>query len=134
MRYLFCMLLILTIISCKEIKEEQHLFVVMIHPDNKKLAEYLEYHKNIWPEVEAGFKKAGYREIKLFRYEHMVVMTVTVPFGADLGEMGRLAESSDKRCAEWNQLMETYQTGIPGTEKGQKWVEVTEFYSFKNPD
>lgn len=134
MRCLLCVMFFLALVSCTEIKDEQHLFVVNIDTADTKLQEYLNYHNNIWPEVEAGFKKAGYREIKLFRFQHLIVMSVTVPEGADLAEMGKLAEASNKRCAEWNQLMDTYQMGVPGTAEGQKWVEVTEFYSFKNPD
>ena len=108
-------------------KLEDKVFVVNIVPDEKKLQEYLEYHRHIWPEVEKGFQKAGYRKIKLLRRNHLVVMIVTVPEGADLGKMGKVAESYDKRCAEWNQLMSSYQQGIPGTEPGQTGTETAPF-------
>lgn len=119
-----------------EIKPEQQLeekvFVVNIVHDSLKLKEYLDYHKQVWPQVEAGFKKAGYKKIVLYRYGYLLVMKITVPAGADLGEMGKLAEASDPRCAEWNKLMNNYQQGVEGTAAGETWVEAKPFYQFQN--
>jgi L-rhamnose mutarotase len=109
---------------------EDKVFVVNIVHDSLKLKEYLDYHKKVWPQVEAGFKKAGYKKIVLYRYDYLLVMKITVPVGADLGEMGKLAEASDPRCAEWNTLMNNYQQGVQGTLPGQTWVEATPFYQF----
>ncbi|MFC0772948.1 L-rhamnose mutarotase [Terrimonas alba] len=111
---------------------EEKIFVVNLVHDSLKLKEYLDYHKQVWPQVEAGFKKAGYKKIVLYRYDYLIVMKVTVPVGADLAEMGRLAESHDPRCAEWNRLMNAYQRGVEGTLPGQTWVEAMPFYQFSN--
>ncbi|MET3879615.1 L-rhamnose mutarotase [Chitinophaga sp. OAE865] len=116
--------------SRKETALQEHVFVVNIVHDPEKLKAYLDYHQHIWPEVEAGFKKAGYRKITLYRYNYLLVMTITVPAGADLGQMGKTAEAYDKRCAEWNRLMDGYQTGVPGAGAHEKWVEATPFYQF----
>ena len=111
---------------------EEKVFVVNILPDSSRLKEYLDYHKKVWPEVEAGFRKAGYQKIILYRYGYLLVMTIAVPRGADLGEMGKVAESHDPRCAEWNKIMNAYQKGVEGTSPGQTWVEAKPFYIFNN--
>lgn len=135
--WLLTCMVVLLLASCgagkQQVELKEHVFVVNIVPDSLKLKEYLDYHAHIWPEVEAGFKKAGYHNITLYRYDHLLVMTVTVPGGADLGRMGKVAESYDPRCAEWNRLMDTYQQGIPGTAPQEKWVEVKPFYTFDHP-
>ena len=113
-------------------KTEERVFVVNIVPDSLKLKEYLAYHEHVWPEVEAGFKKAGYQKIVLYRFRYLLVMTISVPAGADLNEMGKLAESYSPRCAEWNKLMSTYQRGVEGTSPAQTWVEAKSFYQFSN--
>ena len=115
----------------KEPKLVEKVFVVNTVDNNKKLNDYLAYHRQIWPEVEAGFKKAGYKSITLYRFNDLIVMTIMVPENADLNEMGKLAESYSPRCAEWNKLMNTYQKGVNGTSEGQKWVEVIPFYKFR---
>ncbi|MEJ2903482.1 L-rhamnose mutarotase [Pedobacter panaciterrae] len=117
--------------SDKESALVEKVFVVNTVDNDKKLNEYLAYHKQIWPEVEAGFKKAGYKSITLYHFNDLIVMTIMVPENADLNEMGKLAESYSPRCAEWNKLMNTYQKGVNGTSEGQKWVEVIPFYKFK---
>ncbi|WP_140939369.1 L-rhamnose mutarotase [Sphingobacterium lumbrici] len=111
---------------------EEKVFVVNTVDNDEKLKEYLAYHEQVWPEVEAGFRKAGYKRIALYRFNDLVVMTILVPVGADLDEMGRVAESYSPRCAEWNTLMNTYQKGVKGTTEGQKWVESIPFYEFNN--
>lgn len=128
-----------SLIMCRPVNSDskgsefvEKVFVVNTVDNNKKLNEYLDYHKRVWPEVEAGFKKAGYKSITLYRFNDLIVMTITVPKQADLNEMGRLAESYSPRCAEWNKLMNNYQKGVNGTSEGQKWVEVKPFYMFSN--
>ena len=136
----FLLLLITILVACTQSKKNEEptgklvekVFVVNIIAGEKPLEEYLQYHRNIWPEVEAGFKKAGYKTITLYRYDHLLVMTLTVPANADLNAMGKLAESYDPRCAEWNKLMAHYQTGVPGTKPGQTWAEAEPFYIFNN--
>jgi len=138
--FLFLALASVTLLACTQSQSnkpstdqlEEKVFVVNIVPDSVKLKEYLNYHAKVWPEVEAGFKKAGYKKITLYRYNHLLVMTITVPQNADLGAMGKLAESYSPRCAEWNKLMNTYQTGVQGTQPGQTWVEAKPFYVFNN--
>ncbi|GAB3346970.1 hypothetical protein GCM10027566_00510 [Arachidicoccus ginsenosidivorans] len=113
-------------------KWEQHVFVVNIVPDSARLAKYLSYHQHIWPEVEAGFKKAGYKEISVSRFKNLLVMTVIIPQGANLDSMSKIAEASNPKCAEWNRLMDQFQRGVSGTAPGQKWVEAKQFYHFEN--
>jgi L-rhamnose mutarotase len=110
----------------------EKVFVVNIVPNEQKLKEYLTYHSKVWPEVEAGFRKAGYKKIALHRFNHLVVMIITVSPQADLAKMGKLAESYSPKCAAWNKLMQGYQTGVPGTTPGQTWVEAAPFYQFEN--
>ena len=116
----------------KNEKSEEKVFIVNIVPDSAKLHDYLAYHEKVWPEVEAGFKKAGYQNITIYRYGFLLVMRISVPYGANLDSMGKLAESYSPRCAEWNKLMDSYQQGVPGTAPGQKWVEAKSFYEFRH--
>jgi len=113
-------------------KMTQKVFFVKIRKDGNKLKEYLDYHQHIWPEVEAGFRKAGFNSIHLYRYEYLLTMIVEIPEGADLDAMGKVAEGYDEKCAAWNRLMATYQEGVEGTKPGQTWVEALPIYSFTN--
>jgi L-rhamnose mutarotase len=111
---------------------EEFVFVAKLVDDKPKQQAYLAYHNEVWPEVEAGFRAAGYREISLYRFHDLLVMTVKVPVGANLDQMSKVAESYDKRCAEWNRTMNGFQTGVEGTAPNQTWVEAKPFYVFRN--
>lgn len=107
-------------------------FVVNLVNDEQKVNEYLAHHQKIWPEVEAGFRKAGYKKIELYRFNRSLVMMVTIPKKADIDSMGKIAEGYDPKCREWNQMMDQYQVGVAGTSEGQKWVQTERIYSFKS--
>ena len=118
--------------NSKQEKITEKVFVVKIVPNADSLQQYLTYHKKVWPQVEESFKKAGYRKIALYQFQHLVVMTIQVPEGADMDKMGKIAESYDPRCADWNRLMSSYQVGVDGTQPGVKWVEAQPIYTFTN--
>lgn len=123
--------------SCTEKKpviEETKTFVYIVNlvDDEQKVNEYLAHHQKVWPEVEAGFRKAGYKKIELYRFNRSLVMMVTISKNADIDSIGKIAEGYDPKCKEWNQVMDQYQVGVPGTSDGQKWVQAKPIYSFKN--
>ena len=134
MRFLnrsICLLLLLA--SCRHPDPPGTRDIVMVAnlvDDSLKVDQYLAYHRKIWPEVEAGFRKAGYRNIRLYRFNRTLVMIVTIPADADPGAMGRVAEAYDPKCREWNQLMAGYQVGVPGARLGEKWVQADLYYQF----
>lgn len=113
-------------------KFREYVFGVQLVNDPAKIQEYLNYHKKIWPEVEAGFKKAGYTNIRLYHFGNYISMIINVPESADLDEMGKISEASHPRVKEWNKLMSGYQKGFPGTIEGTTWVPMDKIYEFKN--
>ena len=128
---------VLICISCNQKtspaeKTKDLVFIVNLVNDEQKVKEYLAYHQKIWPEVEAGFRKAGYKKISIYRFNRSLVMIVTVPENADMNQMGKTAEAYNKKCKEWNELMNNYQVGVPGTAEGQKWAQAEPMYLFEN--
>ena len=59
-------------------------------------------------------------------------MNITVPAGANLYRLYKLAESYDLRWTEWNKGRRAYQVAIAGTLPGQTWMEAVSFYAFSN--
>jgi len=123
--------------SCSEkkaaVEETKTLvFIVDLVNNKQKINEYLAHHQKVWPEVEAGFRKAGYKKIDLYRFNKSLVMIVTIPKNANIDSLGKIAEGYDPKCRQWNQMMDQYQVGVAGTSEGQKWVQAERIYSFKN--
>jgi L-rhamnose mutarotase len=133
-KYLYIVLLLASCRHTGSIGTRDVVMVANLVDDSLKANQYLAYHQKVWPEVEAGFRKAGYWNIRLYRYKRTLVMIVTVAADADLGAMGRVAEAYDPKCREWNNLMAGYQVGVPGTQPGEKWVQTDLFYQFNGKD
>ena len=119
--------------GCKEKAQQfdEYVYATQLVDDTGKIEEYLEYHKEVWPEVEEGFRKAGYHSIKLYRFNNHLMMRIEVPKGSDLEEMGATKELHTDRVKEWNTLMSSYQRGLPGTAEDTTWVPMQQFYEFK---
>ncbi|PXX30584.1 L-rhamnose mutarotase [Arenibacter sp. ARW7G5Y1] len=111
---------------------DEYVFAVQLVNDSHKKREYLDYHKKVWPDVEKGFKKAGYHSIKLYIYDNYITMVVKVPKGTDLEQMGATKELNTDKVKDWNSLMSSYQKGLPGTTEGTTWVPMVKFYEFEN--
>ncbi len=127
-------LALLMITGCNQQSEptDEYVFAVQLVNDSVKMHEYVEYHKKVWPEVEDGFTKAGYKNIRLYRFNNYITMIVEVPEGADLNEIGKTEALHTDRVNEWNTLMTTYQKGLPGVKEGTTWVAMEKIYEFSN--
>ncbi|UOQ67983.1 L-rhamnose mutarotase [Hymenobacter volaticus] len=93
--------------------------------DPAKQQEYLRYHATqfeLWPEVAAGFCKASFQQLLVFRNERQLMLVISVPKGASLDELNPKTTENNPRVDEWNALMKQYQEGIPGTKPGDVWV------------
>ena len=131
LRTIFLVCLLMNIACQKpEVEFDEYVFAVQLIDNDKKVEEYLNYHKQVWPEVEESFKKAGYEKIRLYRFGNFISMIVRVPKGSDLEKLGMKAESSHAKVKQWNNLMTTYQKGLPGVKSGTTWVMMDKIYEF----
>ncbi|NGM64520.1 L-rhamnose mutarotase [Sphingobacterium sp. SGR-19] len=93
--------------------------------DEHKQLEYFQYHKKQfeeWPEVAAGFCNAGFQEVLLYRHERQLLLYISFPKGKDFTEIDALTTKDNPRVVKWNQLMSTYQEGVPGTAANETWI------------
>jgi L-rhamnose mutarotase len=84
------------------------------------IKEYENYHKKIWPEITASIKNAGINQMKIYRVENRLVMTMTVDNEFSF-EKKNFLDSINEKVVEWEKLMWNYQSAIPGSKPGEKW-------------
>jgi hypothetical protein len=86
---------------------------------------YLDYHARQftdWPEVSAGFCRAGFQQLLLFRNGRQLMLVIRIPKGKTLAEIDPLTTKDNPRMDDWNRIMRGFQTGIKGTAPGETWV------------
>jgi len=87
--------------------------------------EYMDYHAtqaDKWPEVAAGFCKADFQQLLIFRNGRQLMLIISIPEGKNLDDLNPKTTENNPRVDEWNILMSKYQEGIEGNEQGSAWV------------
>jgi len=98
--------------------------------DTARIAEYIEYHRSAWPEVIAGLRRIGIRNMRIWRTGTRLFMVFDAPDSFDPARDYQ-SYTSDPRCREWDELMRTYQQRIPSAREGEWWTEMDLVFEVK---
>ncbi len=93
--------------------------------DPIKQEKYEAYHKTQfeqWPEVAQGFCNADFQQLQVFKKGRQLMLVISIPKGKSLEELNPKTTENNPRVEDWNALMQSFQTGIQGTKKGETWV------------
>jgi L-rhamnose mutarotase len=99
--------------------------------DAALIAEYEEYHRNVWPEVLKSIKEAGIEQMEIYRTGNRLFMIMET--NDDFSFENKAAMDTDnERVQQWEQLMWKYQQRLPIAKPGEKWVLMEKIFSLKN--
>jgi len=99
-------------------------FACDLKSDPSLIAEYIQYHKKVWPEILADIKSQGVQNMEIFHVADRLFMIVTpsVEFEGKhgensfswekSGEFARRDEGTVKKLNEWEDLMDLYQKKV----------------------
>ena len=96
--------------------------------DEKLIAEYEAYHQEVWPEIIKSIRDEGIVEMEIYRFANRLFMIMEVNDEFNFGKKA-MADATNPRVQEWEQLMWKYQQAIPGTRPGEKWVVMEKIFS-----
>ena len=95
---------------------------VDLKDDPPGIAEYRRHHRRIWPEVRDSLRRVGVRRMDIYQIERRLVMVMDTRDGFDLRRSFAAHAASHPRCAEWEELMKTFQQAPPGAAPGRLWT------------
>ena len=98
--------------------------VLDLKDDPKIIAEYEEYHRNVWPEVLEALKGIGIERMEIFRSGNHLFMYLTVPDDFELGRDFKSYEGT-KRNEEWQQIMSSFMQKVPEANDSELWHVAT---------
>ena len=89
--------------------------------DDKLISEYLEYHREVWPEIKKSIRDAGIDNMEIYRVgdRMFMIMETTDDFSF---EQKAAMDAANPKVQEWEQLMWKYQAALPFSRPGEKWV------------
>lgn len=85
------------------------------------IAEYDNYHKEIWPEIKKSILDSGITNMEIYRFGNRLCMLMETEDGFSFENKGKM-DAGNAKVQEWENLMWKYQQAIPGAKAGEKWV------------
>jgi L-rhamnose mutarotase len=89
--------------------------------DPKLVAEYEEYHLDVWPDIRQSIKDAGIEQMEIYRIGTRLFMIMETKDDFSF-EKKNLADQQNPRVTEWENLMSTFQQPLPQAKPGEKWL------------
>lgn len=101
-----------------------------LNKDEKLIAEYENWHKDIWPEIRQSILEGGITDMEIYRLEDRLFMIMET--GKDFSfEKKAAMDAADPAVQRWEELMWKYQVAIPGGKPGEKWRLMERIFSLK---
>lgn len=95
--------------------------------DEKLIAEYEEYHRNVWPEIRESIQNSGIISLEIFRTGNRLFMIMEVDDTFSFSRKGEM-DANDEKVQEWESLMWKYQKSLPGSKPGEKWILMNKIF------
>lgn len=89
--------------------------------DPALIAEYEDYHENVWPEIKDSITTAGITDMEIYRFGNRLFMIMDTDATFSFNHKGAM-DAVNPKVQEWEKLMWKYQQAIPGAKPSEKWV------------
>jgi L-rhamnose mutarotase len=97
--------------------------------DEGLIREYVEHHRQVWPEVLEALKKTGVQDIKIYISGLKLFMVMVAP--ANFDPARSFAEYTKDPVAErWDTLMKNFQEKAPEAGPGEWWTQLLPVFDF----
>ena len=89
--------------------------------DGALIAEYEQWHRNVWPEIITSIRSSGIIQMEIYRTGNRLFMIMEVNDDFSF-EAKSQADTGNEKVQEWEQLMWKFQQALPFAKPGEKWV------------
>ncbi len=106
---------------------ERYCLALDLKDDSALINEYIEWHRNVWPEVIANIKEAGIEKMEIHRFGNRLFMIMETDDSFSFERKARM-DQTKPRVQDWEKLMWKYQQSLPGAKPGEKWVLMEQIF------
>jgi L-rhamnose mutarotase len=88
--------------------------------DPSLIAQYEDYHREVWPEVLRNIHAAGVHTMEIYRTGNRLFMIMEVQASFSF-EKQKEMDAGNATVQDWETLMWRFQQALPFAEPGEKW-------------
>lgn len=89
--------------------------------DQAAIAQYIQYHQNVWPEILQSIRDSGIETMEIYRVGTRLFMIIEALESFSFEKKNQM-DASNKKVLEWEHLMDQYQQRLPFAAPDEKWV------------
>ena len=98
--------------------------------DEKRIAEYEQYHKKIWLEIKHSITDSGITDMEIYRLGNRLFMIMETNDDFSFEKKGKM-DAENPKVQEWESLMWHYQQALPMAKSGEKWLLMNKIFDLK---
>jgi L-rhamnose mutarotase len=88
--------------------------------DAQLIAEYEQWHREVWPEIRASITGGGITNMEIYRLEDRLFMIMETDERFSFENKAAM-DAANPAVQRWEGLMWKYQKAVPGGKPGEKW-------------
>jgi L-rhamnose mutarotase len=96
--------------------------------DAKLIAEYEQWHQNVWDEIKESIIGSGIVRMEIYRSGPRLFMIMETDSTFSF-ERKAAMDATNEKVQAWETLMWNYQQALPWGRPGEKWVIMDEIFS-----
>lgn len=101
-----------------------------LRDDPESIAEYKQWHENVWPEVLQALRGIGITEMKIFLIGNRLFMYAEAPDDFDPA-VAYQDYTSTQRARDWDERMRAYQQRVPWAADADWWTPMELVFDLK---
>jgi L-rhamnose mutarotase len=101
-----------------------------LQPDEKLIAEYENWHCDVWPEIKQSILQSGIMEMQIYRLENRLFMIMETDDSFAFEKKAAM-DAANPAVQRWEELMWKYQVAVPGGKPGEKWRLMEKIFGLK---
>lgn len=109
---------------------KEYVLTLDLEDDPVLIAEYKEYHEQIWPEIEASIRDSGIEQMKIYLLGNRLMMHMIAGDSFSF-ERKKAMDRANPKVKQWEELMWKYQRALPQAKPGEKWMLMGKIFDLK---
>ena len=97
---------------------------INLEDDAEVIAQYKEYHRQVWPEVLEHARRLGILKTRIFLIGRRLFMYFETEDGFDFGRAFSAPGDEAARLRQWDDLMRGFQERAPEAQADEWWAQM----------